>query len=114
MLSIENNEEAYLVKLEGDVSIFIAEEIYSELTPLLEDSKNINFNLELVSRIDTSIIQILMFTKLHTGEDQHVSLVNQSDAVTDALKHLGFDAWFSDLECSSEKKYKIKGKPDDH
>jgi hypothetical protein len=67
-----------------------------------------------VSRIDTSIIQILTFTKLHTGEDQHVSLVNQSDAVTYALKHLGFDVWFSDFVCVTAKEKQEKGKPDAH
>ncbi len=111
MLSIENDNDTYLVSLEGDVSIFAAEEIYKRLTPLLEDNKNISFNLEHVSRIDTSIIQLLMFSKLNAKEDQQVILVNQSEAVTDALKHLGLDTWFSDLVILSSHDNSRKGQP---
>lgn len=102
MVTIERSGSECRLTLAGELTIFQAQALFDELAPLFEEgsvNQNMNFSIDLaqVSKIDSSIIQILMMARKHwLDREQQFNLINHSEVVINALEILGLVAWFKD------------------
>jgi anti-sigma B factor antagonist len=97
MLTIERIGSECRMTLVGDMTIYQAQALYDELAPLFEEDNDFSIDLAQVSKIDSSIVQILMMAHQHwLANGQRFNLLNHSETVINALEAMGLVAWFRD------------------
>lgn len=109
MLTIERSGSECRMTLVGDMTIYQAQAFYDELEPLFQEDSNFSIDLAQVSKIDSSIVQILMMARQHwLANDQEFNLLNHSEAVINALATMGLVSWFRDpLFISSQQEKEV-------
>ncbi len=97
MLQVESRDGASHVALQGELTIYQAQELAEEFLPLLERDEGLVVDLSEISDIDTSCAQMLMLAKRHCQARGHQCLlVNHSQPVIDVFETLGLVSWFGD------------------
>jgi len=97
MLQVESREGASLVALQGELTIYQAEDLAKEFLPLLEKDESLVVDLSDVSDIDSSCAQLLMLARRHCQARGHqCSLIHHSQPVIDVFETLGLVSWFGD------------------
>lgn len=97
MLQVESRDGASQVALEGELTIYQAQELANEFLPLLERDESLVVDLSAVSDIDSSCAQLLMLARRHCqARGHHCALVNHSQPVVDVFETLGLVSWFGD------------------
>lgn len=97
MLNVLKDEVDIVIGLEGDMTIFQADELYSSLKPLLSGAKDITLDVSAVNEIDSSAVQILLVAQSAlTGLGKELTLINHSAAVLDLLRVMGLSGCFND------------------
>jgi anti-anti-sigma factor len=97
MLQVETKDGASHVALQGELTIYQAQELSQEFLPLLAKNEGLVIDLSEVSDIDTSCAQMLMLAKRHCqARSLQCSLVNHSQPVIDVFETLGLVSWFGD------------------
>lgn len=97
MLQFESRDGANHVALEGELTIYQAQDLSREFLPLLEKDEGLVIDLSEVSDIDTSCAQMLMLAKRHCqARSLQCALVNHSQPVIDVFETLGLVSWFGD------------------
>ncbi len=77
------------LSLDGDMTIYTAEEIHKDISNYLTTPKSLFINLENVEEIDSTGLQILLAVNQHTKEQGHSLILKKpSNAVIDALNLL--------------------------
>lgn len=85
------------LRLEGELAIYRAAEIKSELLAALEQFPVLEINLAEVTELDTAGVQILLLIKRAAEAcDRQVRLVAHSDAVAEAFELLNLAPCFGD------------------
>ncbi len=78
----ERDSESIVMALEGELTIYVAEKFYQEMTEYLNKYKNIEVDLSKVSEIDTSCYQVLLRAKLLSDKSNNkLELKNISENV---------------------------------
>jgi anti-anti-sigma factor len=97
MLQVESREGASQIALQGELTIYQAQELAQAFLPLLAKDENLVVDLSEVSDIDSSCAQLLMLARRHCQSRGHqCDLVNHSQPVIDVLETLGLVSWFGD------------------
>ena len=97
MLQVESRDGANHVALQGELTIYQAQELSQVFLPLLDKPEGMMIDLSEVSDIDTSCAQMLMLAKRHClARGQQCQLVNHSQPVIDVFETLGLVSWFGD------------------
>jgi anti-anti-sigma factor len=97
MLQVETREGVSHIALEGELTIYQAQELAQQFLPLLDKDEDLIVDLSEVSDIDTSCAQMLMLAKRHCQARRHeCTLVNHSQPVIDVFETLGLVSWFGD------------------
>ncbi len=96
MLEISQNAESIHARLNGEMTIFQADELFSLLKPLV-DNKDLTLDAGNVNEMDSSAVQILLVVR-HAlkANGQELTLVNHSDAVLDIMAVMGMSGCFND------------------
>ncbi|MFT3736790.1 MAG: STAS domain-containing protein [Rhodocyclaceae bacterium] len=89
--------EALLLKLEGEITIYRAEEIRQALIAALETQRSIALDLSAVTELDTTGVQLLLAAR-RTAQTrgQALHLTNHSAAVVEVFETLDIAAQFDD------------------
>ncbi|MFP4208642.1 MAG: lipid asymmetry maintenance protein MlaB [Wenzhouxiangella sp.] len=97
MLQAESRNGASHVGLEGELTIYQAQDLANEFLPLLDRAESLVVDLSSVTDIDTSCAQMLMLAKRHCqARGLDCALVNHSQPVIDVFETLGLVSWFGD------------------
>jgi anti-sigma B factor antagonist len=74
------------LQIEGEMTIYRAQEMMEKFTPYWRDYREFELNLSGVSDIDTAGVQLLlMFERMSEGRDKKVRLLSLSDSVSEVL-----------------------------
>lgn len=97
MMHVETRDDTCHVQLQGELTIYQAQQFSEQLIPLLECREPIVLDLSDVSDIDTSCAQVLMVARrARLSHGKGFALVNHSQPVIDAFETLGLVSWFGD------------------
>lgn len=97
MLQVESRDGSSHVALEGELTIYQAQDLAQQFLPLLDKDESLVVDLSDVSDIDSSCAQLLMLARRHCQARGHqCSLVNHSQPVIDVFETLGLVSWFGD------------------
>lgn len=95
MLTPHQTDEQLMLKLDGELTIYEARNLFEQLTPFVSHSEKIAIELSQVTALDSSCIQVLMAFKKARIE-QGCELIHHSEVVVDVLGKLGLVGWFHD------------------
>ncbi|MEE4639262.1 MAG: STAS domain-containing protein [Wenzhouxiangella sp.] len=94
---MESREGASQVALQGELTIYQAQDLAQAFLPLLAKNESLVVDLSDVSDIDSSCAQLLMLARRHCEARGHrCALVNHSQPVIDVFETLGLVSWFGD------------------
>jgi anti-sigma B factor antagonist len=97
MLAVEQHENECQVVIDGEMTIYTAAELKAQLIPVLTVDKPLRINLANVTEIDSAGVQLLMLAKnSRVAREQHISLTDHSDAVTDVFQLMDLISYFND------------------
>jgi len=98
MFSAKKNRKGLCeVTLEGDLTIYEAEELKNKLDKYLTKCKAITINLSAVSEIDTACFQVLMMAKRECVKNEiDFTMNSHSPAVYDVLELFNMESYFGD------------------
>jgi anti-anti-sigma factor len=90
--------KAAVVRLEGELTIYRAQELLTELQAVLgKRSHQIEIDLSEVTEIDSAGVQLLVFARREAlAQERSLRLVGHSPAVVDAFELLDLVAHFGD------------------
>jgi anti-anti-sigma factor len=96
-LNIQQLDDTCLLTLEGEMTIYQAESLASEIKPLIESEEHLSIDLSGVTGLDSSGVQLLMMAKKYCLEtNRKLNLINHSQAVVAVFELLGMIGWFND------------------
>jgi anti-anti-sigma factor len=85
------------VTLDGDLTIYEASELKSELDKCLNKCKAITINLSAVSELDTACFQVLLMAKRECVKKEiDFTMNSHSPAVFDVLELFNMESYFGD------------------
>lgn len=95
--TIEQDAQQSVLYIEGELSIYRAEELKHTLLAALEQSAALEVNLAGVTEFDTAGVQLLMLAK-ETARARHgeLRLVAHSPAVVEVFELINLGAYFGD------------------
>lgn len=97
MLEITENAESIQARLDGEVTIFQADELFSLLKPLVVENKDLTLDAGSVSEMDSSAVQVLLVVRDSLeANGKALTLVNHSDSVLDIMAVMGMSGHFND------------------
>ena len=97
MFELTSRDGTSHVALQGELTIYQAQDLSQDFLPLLEKEEDLVVDLAEVSDIDSSCVQLLMLAKRHCqARGYSCSLVNHSQRVIDVFETLGLVSWFGD------------------
>lgn len=98
MFSAKKNRKGLCeVTLDGDLTIYEASELKSELDKYLNKCKAMTINLAAVSEIDTACFQVLLMAKREClKQDKPFTMNSHSPAVFDVLELFNVESYFGD------------------
>lgn len=96
-MTAERQNAGALLRLQGEVNIYRANELKQELLAPLASGTTLEVDLSGVTDLDTAGLQVLMLAKKNAqalgGE---LRLIAHSPVVVDVLELLNLSAWFGD------------------
>ncbi|NAW69941.1 STAS domain-containing protein [Vibrio sp. V27_P1S3P104] len=105
MQVLEENKEQVQIALTGELTIYQADALYEFLTPWAEQSCDVVINVEQVTDIDTSAIQLLlMLDKVKEQQQQRLILLGDSPLLHRVIEKLGVNRMKSQLQVLSSLK----------
>lgn len=97
MLEITQNAERIHARLNGEITIFQADELFSLLKPLVVNNKDLTLDAGDANEMDSSAVQILLVVRdALKANGKELTLVNHSDAVLDIMAVMGMSGCFND------------------
>jgi anti-anti-sigma factor len=97
VLSFNKDGDTHQIVIEGDMTIYQASELKTQLIDALNQAETLDIDLSHVSKIDSTGIQLLMLAKKHHAlNGKPLSFSNHSEAVLDAFEMMGLTSWFND------------------
>ncbi len=98
MFSVKKSRKGLCkVTLDGELTIYEASELKSELDKYLDKCKAMSINLAAVSEIDTACFQVLVMVKREClKQDKEFTMNSHSPAVFDVLDLLNMESYFGD------------------
>lgn len=85
------------ITIEGEMTIYSAQEMRAELLKMLEKCSSLEFDLSGVSELDTSGFQLLMQVKKESNAGgKEVLFSSHSPAVLEVLELYGMEDYFGD------------------
>lgn len=107
MLEITQNAESIHARLDGEITIFQADELFSLLKPLVVDDKDLTLDTGSVNEMDSSAVQILLVMRdALEANGKELTLVNHSDSVLDIMAVMGMSGCFNDPVLESGERAK--------
>lgn len=96
-LKLEQNGDQARLEVQGELCIYDAGELKTQLLGYLEQSKELEVDLAGVGGIDSAGFQLLYLLKREAKSDgKQLRLVNHSPAVLEMLGLLNMEAYFGD------------------
>lgn len=112
MLQIKCTDQGYAGTLRGDLGIFHARTLFDNFKPVMDTPKSMTIDLLSVTRIDSSILQLLMIIREHLQQRGFtLSLTNHSACVIAAMETMGLSRWFNDPLLIIEKDAHLEATP---
>ena len=96
-ISLSENAGTCLLDINGEMSIYEAEELKEKLLGALDKCQNLEINLSQVSEIDTVGFQLLVLAKREAERNNKtLQLVAHSEATLDVIDTYHMAAYFGD------------------
>ncbi len=106
-IEVEQKDNNCQIKIDGELTIYVANEFKQTLSPYLESFEKLELDLASVTEIDSAGLQFLMALKKLASKSQHreVRFTNHSQAVVDVFELLNLSARFDDpIMLAAEKR----------
>jgi anti-sigma B factor antagonist len=96
-IQIEMKGEACHIAIEGEMTIYVAQELKSELLPIITENDEIEIDLSQVSEIDAAGLQLMLVTKIESVvRGIKLGFINHSASVKEMLELSDLVGFFGD------------------
>ena len=97
-LEVKSQDENCQIKIDGELTIYVANEFKQTLLPALEDFEKMEVDLSRVTEVDSAGVQFLMALKKLSSKSQQkeVRFTHHSQTIIDALELLSLSTRFDD------------------
>ena len=97
MFALKKQRHKCIASIEGEMTIYNAQELKEKLLPTLADKRPLEINLAKVSEMDTAGVQLLMLAKKERAANEHkLTLTEHSPAVVDVFELMDLVSYFND------------------
>ncbi len=98
MFSAKKNRKGLCeVILDGDLTIYEADELKNEFDKYIDKCKAMTVNLSAVSELDTACFQVLMMVKTQCqNNEKEFTMNSHSPAVFEVLELMNMESYFGD------------------
>lgn len=96
-IEIARDKDRYQIKIEGEMTIFVAQELKEALTEPLQSASEIEVDLSQVTEIDSAGLQLMLLAKNESKQrGTNIRFIEHSSPVQDILDLTDMVAFFGD------------------